>query len=156
MKKIKYFLFSVLAISMICYIFSACTCIRRNYNEVFFTNWGIELPEIKKELFRKSDDHWHGDGVRYAVFLLDKTPEELIFDFFKEKNSEFESFVNDRLSEADFSVPEKYLPQWDKSYCWKKIDIYKDYEPGLEITEKHCCMIYFPEDLILSICQYYY
>lgn len=124
-------------------------CQKRDYREVFFNNWAIMLPENMKEEFRKSEDSWYGDGIRYAVFKLEQEPTEFLSDFSNEKSAEIEAGVCKFLLEAKFRIPKKHLPDFDNDYLYKHIqrEYYNSYD--------HCYMLYFPSSLKLAVCQYF-
>ena len=142
------------------FLLSACSLFRKqkSFESVFFNNWGIVLPENMELEFSKSEPGPFGEGTRYAVLRPQTEPTEFIADFLRERDEEFENAVNKRISGAEYEIPENFLPDWEAEYFWKHVGknlVPDTYGHGVILYGNNLYMIYFPDSLMLVICQHF-
>ncbi len=126
-----------------------------DYREAFEANWGIDLPENMRKIYKKSTTTFFNDSIRYAVFEVNDE-EFFASDFSEEKNEELEDYIAQELPEkgGELKINHKYFPDFDKEYIWRTEE--KDFSTSDRIGEKwKLSMIYFPETSELVIYQYF-
>ena len=153
-KKIIASIATVCGIAIFC--FSLISCVKeKDYRAVFLHNWDIELPENMEKQFNKQEDNWGRYGARFATFVFESEPTEFLKDFEKERSENVSKHIDKALSEARIKIPEKYIPDMSKDYYWKyycrKHLDNQEYKNPVD----YYIMLYFTDDMRLSIYQYF-
>lgn len=105
-----------------------------DYSRVLKTNWDITLPQGSRysEIYGKSADSFHGDGIRYHVFTYKNA--EPIDQMFVWQTEEQKTNYCDSYSEAvnkwlnELSIPAKERPNYAECVYW-----YQSKNDGSEI-----------------------
>lgn len=128
-----------------------------DYRESFEANWGIDLPENMRKIYKKTNTTFLNDSLRYAVFEV--SDEEFFSSGFSEgRNEELENYLVQKLPEkgGELRINRKYFPDFDKDYIWRTEE--KDFrtEETVGGAEKwELSMLYFPETNEFVIYQYF-
>lgn len=86
--------------------------------------WNIDFPSNMKEVASaKTDNSFHGDGIRYAVFDVPEVG-EFTEDFRREKNSQIEEMFVEYLKAMNKQL--SIQPDWENEYVWKYMQQYDD------------------------------
>lgn len=108
---------------------------------IYEQTWNIELPDgMKKEFEEKTDNSFHGDGIRYTKYSV-KEAENSLSDFKSEKDATIESAISEYLS--TINIASEHQPNWGHNYTWKHIEKY----------ENHLYMIYDQQTNELFVLQ---
>lgn len=111
----------------------------------------INLPNNMKAVYNFDNIAWFGEGVRYTVFQLQSTPDSKFTTSFscenlKELDNPAELKIEFEISMKSvldlINISENYLPDWEKEYLWDNS------------TSASLKMLYFPDSLILYLCEY--
>lgn len=150
----------ITSIATVCVIAVFCffliSCVKENdYREVFLHNWDVELPENMEKQFSKQEDNLGHYGARFATFVFESEPTEFLSDFEKESSENVGKHIEKVLSEARIKIPEKYIPDMSKDYYWKYFQRSTSEDSKYAGAIDYYIMIYFVDDMRLSIYQYF-
>lgn len=100
-----------------------------------YIHWNIALPTTMQSIYQKQDTGFHGDGLYYDVFKLEKAD-----DVFKNYNTKKDSTIERKIIDSlEFlRVEESKYPDFKKTYYWRQFE--KNHADTLWI-------LYFPEEL---------
>lgn len=108
---------------------------------IYEQTWNIELPDgMKQEFEEKTDNSFHGDGIRYTTYSV-KEAENSFNDFKSEKDSTVESAISEYLN--IIKIASEQQPNWEHNYTWIHIEKY----------ENHLYMIYDQQTNELFVLQ---
>lgn len=113
--KRKWILTTVLVLMILMVIMGTTSCSKQ---AIFEENWGTVFPKnAKLEYYTDSGKSFHGDGQKYAVFVIKDQPQGCFDNYNEDKDDAIKNRFKEILKSANkgFDVEENRLPDFSNN-----------------------------------------